>query len=432
MQSFGGRIYQDGTLVQGNLHVENGRIVKFSETEKADDHVDFGKKAILPGAIDVHVHFREPGATHKEDWLSGTTAAAFGGVTTVVDMPNTNPPTTTLKALRDKLRLASEKAVVDYAVWSGATWYLGDLAEMLRWSPGIKIYLGATTGDLLADDPEKVRQAIEMTGQASGAVLLHCEAQRILDQHRRTEQELADHDTTRPPLAEVEAIYDVMKALPGMKTPPRIHVCHIASVDAVRAAKAAKFSRGVCPHHLLLDHVGCCEARPGMGKMNPPLRDPAHREALWSSFAGGDIPILESDHAPHTKAEKRDAFHQVPAGVPGVETMLPVLLAQVAAKRVELATVVDAATKAPAALLGVKDRGALVPGARADFAVFDLKPKAIAEKQLHSKCGWSPFDGMMACFPSDTYLAGQPVVKKGKLVAEPGSGRSLIALPEDP
>lgn len=431
MPSFGGRIYQAGKLARGVLHVENGRITRIDETP-SDDHIDFGDQAILPGAIDIHVHFREPGATHKEDWTSGTTAAAFGGVTAVIDMPNTAPPTTTLKALRDKLRTAQEKAVVDYAAWSGATWYLEDLPEMMRWSPGIKIYLGATTGDLLAEEPAKIKQAIAIATQAERPILLHCEAQRVLNQHRRTEMELSDHDTTRPPLAEVEAVYDIMKAVPGIKPKPRVHVCHIASADAVRAAQAAGFSRGVCPHHLLLDHQGCCHEEPGKGKMNPPLRDPAARDALWQAFAGGSIPILESDHAPHTKAEKTDAFQQVPAGVPGVETLLPVLLARVG-KGVELATVVDAATRAPADLLGLTDRGRLEVGAQADFAVYNLDDVGVVEQsKLHSKCGWSPFDGAAAVFPSDTYLRGEPVVRAGKLVGKPGSGRSLIDLPEDP
>lgn len=428
MTTYAGRIYQNGELVPGVLHVEDGRITKIAASGKAD--VDFGDRAILPGAIDIHVHFREPGATHKEDWHTGTTAAAFGGVTTVVDMPNTAPPTTTMKALKEKLGLAAQKAVVDFGAWCGATWYLDDLPEMLNHSPGVKIYLGATTGDLLAEDGNRVKEAIRICGDAGKPVLLHCEAQRILDQYRRTEQKLEDHHTTRPPLAEVEAIYDIMKALPGLKHVPPIHVCHIASADAVRAANAANFSRGVCPHHMLLDTVGCCEAHPGHGKMNPPLRDPVHRGALWDTFVAGSIPILESDHAPHTRTEKGDSFHQVPAGVPGVETLVPVMLAKALAGDVPLATVVDAATRAPADLLGLDDRGRLEVGARADFAVYDLDAVApIDEEQLHSKCGWSPFHGMDAVFPSHTYLAGEPVVEAGELVAKPGSGRPILPLP---
>ena len=430
MTSYAGKIYRNGKLVSGVLHVQDGRITKVAKSGKAD--VDFGGRAILPGAIDLHVHFREPGATHKEDWTSGTTAAAFGGVTTVVDMPNTAPPTTTLKALREKLRLARDKAVVDYAAWSGATWYMDDLPEMLRWSPGIKIYLGATTGDLLCDDMARVKEAIRITGEAGRSVLVHGEAQRILDQLRRTEQELADHHTTRPPLAEVEAIYDLMKVLPGMKPQPTIHICHIASAEAVQAADAARFSRGVCPHHILLDHIGCCEARPGNGKMNPPLRPPAARGALWDAFAAGRIPVLESDHAPHTKTEKEEAFHRVPAGVPGVETMLPVLLAKVHAGDVPLATVVDAATSGPAVVLGVADRGTLEPGMKADFTVWDLDDvRPIDEGALHSKCGWSPFHEHDAVFPTHTFLAGEAVVEDGAMRSKPGSGQSVLPLPDD-
>lgn len=432
--SIAGRLYQDGHLKKGVLHIdtETGLIEKVAKSGRLDDHRDFGDQAILPGAIDMHVHFRDPGATHKEDIQTGSTSAAFGGVTAFVDMPNTAPPTTTMKALREKLRLMRDKAVVDYAAWSGATWFLEDLPDMLRYTPGIKIYLGATTGDLLLDDGERVKEALRITGQAGKVAVLHCEAQRVLSQFRTTEKELADHDRTRPPLAEVEAIYDVMKALPSLDAAPRIHVAHIASREAVEAAKAAGFSRGACPHHLLLETSSCCSESPGHGKMNPPLRGPASRDALWAAFASGDIPLLESDHAPHTKTEKNDTFHQVPAGVPGVETMVPLLLAKATAGDVALATVVHAATAGPADLLGLKDRGALAAGMRADLAVYDLEsPAPIETKALHSKCGWTPFEGMDAVFPSFVAIRGRAVVEDGKLRASPGDGRPLFDVPED-
>ncbi len=426
-----GNLYRDGALAPGVLHIDQdaGTITDITSDGEAD--LDFGNRAILPGAIDIHVHFREPGMTHKEDWTSGTTSAAFGGVTSVVDMPNTNPPTTTMKGLVEKLQLAKDKAVIDYAVWSGVTWYLDDLPEMLRHTPGIKIYLGATTGDLLLDDNDRVRQALTIAGKAGTPVVLHCEANRVLKQYRRTEEKLEDHDTTRPPTAEVEAIYDVMKALPSIKPAPPIHVAHIASADAVQAAEAAGFSRGVCPHHLLLDTASCCDHHPTHGKMNPPLRAPGSKDALWACFAEGRIPILESDHAPHTKSEKADNFHQAPAGVPGVETLLPVLLGQVAAGRVDLTTVVDAATHAPASLLGLNDRGSLEVGKQADFAVYDLDaPAPVDEKTLHSKCGWSPFHGLDAVFPTHVYQRGAPVVEEGTLRVGPGDGRPMFPLPE--
>lgn len=431
MTTVAGRIYQGGKLVPGVIHVEDGRITKVAKSGKADH--DFGDKAILPGAMDIHVHFRDPGMTHKEDWTTGTTSAAFGGVTGVIDMPNTAPPTTTMKAVREKLRIASEKAVVDYAAWSGVTWYLDDLPEMLKWTPGIKIYLGATTGDLLLDDNDRVRNALKIAGNAGKPVLLHCEAQRILKQHRRTEEKLEDHDTTRPPLAEVEAIYDVLKGLPGIDPAPPIHVAHIASAEAVQAAEAATFSRGVCPHHLLLDVEHCCDHHPQRGKMNPPIRTPAAREGLWNAFVDGRIPILESDHAPHTKTEKGDNFHNAPAGVPGVETLLPCLLGQVAEGTVDLATVVDAATRAPADLVGTPDRGRIEVGAKADFAVYDLdSPAPVDENALHSKCGWSPFHNQSAVFPSHVWLAGDLLIDDGTLLGKPGGGRSIIDLPGEP
>ncbi|MEA3142941.1 MAG: dihydroorotase [Thermoplasmata archaeon] len=430
--SVAGQIYQRGKLVPGVLHIDtqSGRIVRVAKSTELETHLDFGGSAILPGAIDLHVHFREPGHTHKEDFTSGSTSAAFGGVTGFVDMPNTLPATVTLRAVKDKLALAAQKSVVDYAVWAGGSWYTGELPEMLKRAAGIKTYLGATTGDLLLEDAERLRQILTAAGVAGKPVVLHAESQRVLQQMRRTETGLADHDTTRPPLAEVEAIYDAMKAVAGLKKPPRVHIAHIASADAVQAATAARFSMGACPHHLLLDTTA--QLSHAYGKMNPPLRSPDARKALWKLFTDGKIPILESDHAPHTQAEKEDNFHAAPSGVPGVETMLPLMLAQAKSGKVELQTVVDAVTLNPAKLLGLTDRGALEPGMRADFAVFDLKAAGkLTANALHSKCGWTPFEGHSAILPSHTYLAGHPIVQDGELVAQPGTGKSMLPQPRE-
>jgi dihydroorotase len=433
MKSFAGQIYRKGKLVPGILHVDDdGKIVKVARTTVADDHTDFGDLAILPGAIDCHVHFRDPGATHKEDLASGSKSAAFGGVTTFVDMPNTLPAATSVKLMREKIRLAQEKSCIDFGFWGGATWYTGDVEKMLQWAVGMKVYLGATTGDLLLEDPKAFAEILSICGRANRAVILHCESQRILNQYKRTEMELSDHDTTRPPLAEVEAIYDVMKALPAIKPAPRIHIAHCASRDGVQAALAAKFSVGVCPHHILLTHEGW-KLKPGFGKMNPPLRDIRQRDALLAAFAEGLVPILESDHAPHTKTEKDDLFSNVPAGVPGVETMMPLMLALVKAGKLELSRVVDALTIHPAAMLGLTDRGTLEKGMKADFSVVDLdKLESIREKALHTQCTWSPYDGHKAVFPRHVYLAGNAVVADRKFVGKAGAGRSIVKFPEDP
>jgi dihydroorotase len=427
--SIAGQVYQRGKLVPGVLHIdtETGRIVRVAKSTTLATHIDAGQKAILPGAIDVHVHFREPGHTHKEDFTSGSVAAAFGGVTGFVDMPNTLPATISVRTLKEKLALAQRKSVVDYAAWAGGTWYTGDLPEMLKWAVGVKTYLGATTGDLLLEDQQRFAEVLTAAGREGRPVALHCESQRILQQLRRNEGTLDDHDHARPPLAEVEAIYDAMKALAGIKKGPPVHVAHVASPDAVAAATSAKFSVGVCPHHLLLDTTaGLSHA---YGKMNPPLRSPAVRKALFDAFAAGKIPILESDHAPHTRVEKEDSFHNAPSGVPGVETMVPLMLAQVNGK-LALERVVDAVTTAPVNLLGLKDRGTLEPGMRADLAIYDLKkPTKVVSADLHSKCGWSPYDGLKAVFPTHTFLAGKPVVQDGQLVAQPGSAGPLKPLP---
>jgi dihydroorotase len=427
--SVAGQIYQRGKLVPGILHIDTqkGRIVSLAKSTRLATHLDLGNRAILPGAIDIHVHFREPGHTHKEDFTTGSTAAAFGGVTGYVDMPNTLPATISARTLKEKLALAQKKSLVDYAAWAGGTWYTGELPEMLKWAVGVKTYLGASTGDLLLEDQARFAEILTAAGREGAPVALHCESQRILQQLRRNEGTLEDHDLARPPLAEVEAIYDAMKALAGIKKAPPVHIAHIASPDAVAAASTARFSLGACPHHLLIDTtVGLSHA---YGKMNPPLRNPTVRKALLEAFAAGKIPILESDHAPHTKVEKEDNFHNAPSGVPGVETMVPLMLAQVNGK-LPLQRVVDAVTIGPAQLLGLKDRAVLEPGMRADFAVYDLKhPTKVDSGELHSKCGWSPYDGLKAVFPTHTFLAGNAVVQDGQLVGKPGMAGPLKPLP---
>lgn len=427
--SVAGNLYQRGKLVPGVLHINTatGKIIRVAKSTELATHLDFTGKAILPGAIDTHVHFREPGHTHKEDWTTGSTSAAFGGVTGVVDMPNTLPATISLRTVKEKLAIAQRKSLVDFGAWAGGTWYTGEMEEMLKWAVGVKTYLGASTGDLLLEDQSKFQDILAVAGRAGRPVMLHCESQRVLNQLRRNEGTLEDHDQARPALAEVEAIYDAMKALSQVKKAPPVHIAHIASADAVQAASTAKFSIGACPHHLLLDTtVGLSHA---YGKMNPPLRGPNVRKALFEAFAAGKINILESDHAPHTSVEKEDSFHNAPSGVPGVETMAPLMLAQVGGK-LGLQTVVDALTINPANLVGIKDRAVLEPGMRADFAVYDLKhPTKVSSDDLHSKCGWSPYDGLKACFPSDTFLLGRPVVQGGQLVGTPGMGRPLRPLP---
>jgi dihydroorotase len=458
--SVAGRVWRGRSLQPAVLHIDraSGMITKVAKSARLADHHDFGDRAILPAATDLHVHFREPGLTHKEDLRTGSTSAAFGGVTAFLDMPNTAPPTTTLKALREKLHLAAQKSVVDFGVWCGASWFQDDLPTMLRHSPGLKVYLGATTGDLLMDDAERTRDALRAAGAAGKVVVVHAEAQRVLEQFRGAPATLAEYDRSRPPVAEVECIYDLMKLLAGMRKPPRVHVAHAASAEAVAAAKAAGFSIGVCPHHILLD-TEACPGDPARGKMNPPLRGAGQRAALWRLFADGSVPILESDHAPHTQAEKTAPLHQAPAGVPGVETMVPLLLARVVAGDVDLARVVAAACENPAKLVGLQARGTLAKGSRADFMVVDLGATgagaaATASKaaratkaaraavdaravvkiepgRLHSRCTWTPFADMDAVFPSDVWSHGSPVVTDRVLVAEPGAGRPLWPLPED-
>lgn len=407
-----GRAFFRGRLEDLSVGIEDGRIVAIKKLLRGEREVDYGDALLLPGGIDLHVHLREPGAEHKEDVSSGTRSAALAGVTTVVDMPNTDPPVTTPMALADKAARVRGRAHVDYGLYA-APRSAGAVARLLD-ATAFKVYLAETTGGLEVEE-DTARDVFQAAGEAVKLVAVHAEDPREFGPKEATS--LAGHDRSRPKAAEVSAI----KRLHVLRGDGPLHIAHVTCVDALDAVPPGATTEAT-PHHLLLD-----AARPlgPFGKVNPPLRSPADREALWQAFVRGRVDVLASDHAPHTREEKEEAaFSEAPAGVPGVGTGLPVLLRIVKSGDLPLERFIAATATRPAEILRV-EKGVLDVGREADLQVVDPRRiERVTAKRARTKCGWTPFEGFEGIFPRAVYVRGELVVDDGEPSAE-GVGRMI-------
>jgi len=375
---------------------------------------------VFPGLIDPHVHLREPGGEHKEDFTSGTCAALAGGFTTVLAMPNTQPPITDQETLARTLALAASKAVCDFGLFAGATADNATEVAGLGEAVGLKLYMGSSTGSLLVAD---------LAGQVAhfehypGLIAVHAEDEEAV-------AHFAEQGTTqgqrRPPLCAALAVARALVLANHFQH--RLHICHVttgAELALIRDAKArgVPVTCEVTPHHLFL--TGTDEARLGpLGRMNPPLRSREDVEALWANLDGVDC--LATDHAPHTLEEKHSPTP--PAGVPGLETALPLLLTAVHDGRLSLPEGVRLTSAGPAAVYGLLRKGHIAPGHDADLTLVDPDAEwSIGERSLFTRCGWSPFEGRKVKGRVErVFLRGQEVYAHGEVLARPGYGRAVV------
>jgi dihydroorotase len=384
---------------------EDGRIASVKKVLRGDEEIDYGDALILPGCVDIHVHMREPGLTQKEDFRSGTKSAAIGGVTTIADMPNTEPPVTTARAYDEKVAALRGRSVVDYALYAAPR--SPDSVVLLREAIAFKVYMAESTGALQlgAKDVQGVLRGAEASKKL---VAVHAEDPAKFRTGKV--RGLEDHATARPKEAEASAV----TWLASVRGNTRVHVAHVTCVEALDAVPSG-FTCEATPHHLLLD-----SSRPlgSLGKVNPPLRSATDRVALWDAFRAGRIDIVASDHAPHTLDEKQVPFDESPAGVPGVATSFPLLMRRTRAGDIELVRLVAAMATRPAEVLGLA-KGTIDIGRDADLVVVDPRSsEPIRARRLRYKCGWTPFEGMDACFPRAVYLRGEAVVEGGDPVDE--------------
>lgn len=376
--------------------IEDGKIVAFEKAGSirgnSDDICDCAGLILLPGIVDSHVHFRTPGEEQKEDWQSGSAAALFGGVTTVLDMPNNIVPITTKKLLEEKIAFITEqKPKVHFGCYIGATDdNLDEVVASQDIACGVKVYMGKTTGDLVMNNQEALQKLC--AANLSIPIVVHAEDDAIIAQHASA----TTHAERRPREAAVLALQRVLAAM--RKTSAKVHITHIATRDEVELIAAAKqegldITCDVTPHHLLL-FPKFLKKLGNYAKVNPPIRGKDDNDALWHGLEDGVIDMIASDHAPHLLSEKQqDDEKKVPSGIPGVETLFPLMLNNLG-NAFSLSKIVMMTATAPAERFGLKDRGRLAVGARADLVLVNIsKEHRLTREGFHSKAGWSPWEG---------------------------------------
>jgi len=417
-----GKTYINGNFEDCCIGITDGRISAIKKILKEDEHYNFRGKIILPAGIDIHVHFRDPGLTHKEDFSPGTMAAAYGGISCVFDMPNTVPQTITLRSLSDKIISAKKRAYVDFGVYAGITdGNIKNIDELAKKCHGFKIYLGGTTNSLHFNS-NNLKETFDKIKSTNKPVLIHAEDNNCLVKHKLKENSLVDHMNSRPAECEETAIKNILKASGDTNT--RIHICHLSSIEGLELLRkrSKNISCGVTPHHLLFTAQDDLKPQSHY-KVNPPLRSNFDREALFVALKNGLIDILESDHAPHTLEEKDKEFNDIPSGLPGVETMFPLFLHMAKKETLSFQRMISLLCEKPVELLNIP-KGKIEDGRDADFIVVDLKKDCkIKSENLHSKCGWTPFEGLPAIFPECVFVRGEKLIEDYEMLGAKGFGK---------
>ncbi|MGQ0483964.1 MAG: dihydroorotase [Hyphomicrobiales bacterium] len=419
----GGTVVNHDGVGLRDVAIRNGRIAGIGSfaASQAGEAIDCRGLHILPGVIDTQVHLREPGAEHKEDLATGGRAAVMGGVTAVFEMPNTRPLTVTAEALADKLRRAKGRMYCDFAFFVGGTRdnaaQLGEL-ERLPGSAGVKVFMGSSTGDLLVEDDGGVAQILK---HISRRAAFHSEDEYRL-RARRHEQREGD-PSSHPVWRDAEAARLSTERLLRLarQAGKRIHVLHVSTAEEMPLLAASKdiATVEVTPQHLTLS----AEDYGRLGtllQMNPPVREAAHREALWRALQSGIVDVLGSDHAPHTLEEKARPYPQSPSGMPGVQTLVPVMLDWVAKGRLSIERFVDLTSHGPARIFGIAAKGRLAEGYDADLTVVDLaRRREITDQWIESRCRWTPYRGMkVAGWPVGALVRGRRVMWEGQIIGE--------------
>jgi len=417
--SGGALVNQDGEGAR-DVGVRDGKIAEIGDLSRASagETIDCRGLHILPGVIDSQVHFREPGAPHKEDLESGSRGAVLGGVVGVFDMPNTNPLTTGEAELADKVARATGRMHCDFAFWVGGTHenaaHLGEL-ERLPGAAGVKVFMGSSTGSLLIADDAGIAEVLSHTRRRAA---FHSEDEDRLN--LRKSLRIAGDPSSHPVWRDVETAVRSTRRLMHIarEKGALVHVLHVTTQEEIALLAEHKdiASVEVTPHHLTMDDSDY--ARIGtLAQMNPPVREARHREALWRGVAQGVVDVLGSDHAPHTLEEKAKPYPNSPSGMTGVQTLVPLLLDHVNAGRLTLQRFVDLTSAGPARLFGIAGKGRVAVGYDADLTIVDMKRReTIRNSWIASRVGWTPYDGKdVVGWPVGTFVRGAKVMWEGEL-----------------
>lgn len=421
----GARVWTPNGPEQIDVACLGGRIVSLGAAGwTAAEVIEAAGLDVLPGVIDSQVHFREPGLTHKEDLESGTRGAVLGGVTTIFEMPNTQPLTLAASDLEAKVTAAQGRAWCDFAFYIGGSAVNAEkLAELenLPGCAGVKVFMGSSFGELLADEDEVLRRILR-SGRRRLAV--HAEDEARLRTRRPMVEALGmvrDHPVWRDVQSALGATRRIVAL--AAETGRRLHLLHVSTAEemALLAQHKARVSVEVLPHHLTLSAPGCYERLGTLAQMNPPIRRQHHQDALWRALREGIVDVLGSDHAPHTLAEKAQPYPRSPSGMTGVQTLLPIMLDHVHAGRLSLQCLVDLTSAGPARVFGIESKGRIAVGYDADLTLVDLRAKReIQNRWIASKAGWTPYDGVRVTgWPVGTILRGRVVVRDEELMGRP-------------
>ena len=404
-----GRAFVNGNLKETEIGISEGKITYVGPSAgRGDRRIDLGSnRIILPGGVDPHVHFRDPGMTHKEDFGTGSASAISGGITCVLDMPNTIPPAVDRETVVEKKARLRKRSYCDYGLFAAITANSrpSKVADLVA---GYKLFMGSTTGKILTNDDNVIADMVGEVMNLGKVLSVHAEDDSMI--LKGTERNCTDHLRNRPAAAEANAIRRLSKFKGG-----KINICHLTTVEGLNLAKSYGFTTEVTLHHIMFSSDRGSDAK---YKVNPPLRESAAREALFKAFEQGEITMFGSDHAPHALSEKENEFDLAPSGMPGVETTLPILMNMVRKGTLPLSRVVEMCSTAPARVFGM-NKGSVEVGKDADFSVFNLQNrKEIKGDCLHSKAGYTPYEGREAVFPDMVLLRGEMQLKDGEFCGE--------------
>jgi dihydroorotase len=416
-----GTVYTPEATEITDIAVKDGKIVDLGSFDNAEEIIDCTNLFVFPGLIDTQCHFREPGGEHKETLETGTLSAALGGVTGIFEMPNTNPLTITPEAMEFKLKKAHETSYVDFAFYFGGT---AEYAEHLsEWENidgvcGIKIFMGASNGDLLSATDEEI-DAIVANGKR--VIAVHAEDESIMNENKVTilgdSNDVAMHYKWRSEESCLNATKRIVSI--AKKYSRKVHILHITTAQEMAFLKANKdiASAEVLANHLTLHAPDCYDMFGTLAQQNPPIREKHHQDALWAAVADGTVDIVASDHAPHTLDEKSGTYPNTPSGTPGVQTLIPIMLNHVHEGRLSYERLVDLMAYGPYRIHKIKNKCLIRKGFNADFTVVDPKAEhIISNAEQASKSGWTPYDGKKVIgFPTMTIIGGKTIMRDGEI-----------------
>ena len=421
-----GSCFIDNNLKKVDLAISDSKIQEIGDLKnlKGKNEIDAKELLVLPGIIDTQVHFREPGSTEAEDLNSGSRAAILGGVTSVFEMPNTNPPTSSEKEFLNKLDLAKNRMFCNYAFYFGATpENYSDLRNLksLEGCCGIKLFVGSSTGNLLVKNEEDIEKVFL---NSSKIVSVHSEDEDILNLRKKMIEEgnVKTHPVWRNEESAISSTRKIVKISERLNK--QAHILHVTTKEEVDFLSQHKgnITFEITPQHLTLVSPECYDVLGTYAQMNPPIRDKDHQKRLWYAVKNNFVDVIGSDHAPHLKIDKDKKYPLSPSGMPGVQTLVPIMLDHVNKKKLTIEQFVRLVSENPAKIFNIKNKGFIKKGYEADLTIVDMdKVVKIDNDKIESKCKWSPFHGVeVKGFPVITIVNGEIKMKNGKITGKPG------------